>query len=250
MRVISFCSQGIVSAAERGFFDWVIKQDADIICIQDLRAEEKDLHDDVFFPEGYFPYFFDSPGGNNGVAIYCRQMPKAIMRGLGFIEFDDQALYIQADYEEISIGSLMIPGSTSTDVDSLEKKFSFLDKYMVHLEKIAKKRKHLLIAGNWNIAHKTHDVDDAEKMNNTPGFMLEERRWMDRVLGELSYCDAFREINKDDDEFTYISGDKRMRLDYQIVSNSFKPQINHGAVYKVKQFGEHAPLIMDYDYEF
>ena len=99
MRIISFSADGIKSAAEKGFYDWSTEQDADFICIQDLRCSEYALQGNVYFPADYNAYFFDDVNGkSNGVAIYCRQMPKAIMTGLGFSDFDMEGRYIQADF--------------------------------------------------------------------------------------------------------------------------------------------------------
>ena len=104
MRIISFCADGITEAAKLGFYKWVLDQDADFICIQNLKAHEYNLQDNIFFPAGYNPYFFDAvEDGSNGVAIYCREMPKAIMTGLGFVDFDMEGRYIQADFQNISI---------------------------------------------------------------------------------------------------------------------------------------------------
>lgn len=251
MRVITFCAEGIEQAAKAGFFEWVAEQDAEIICVQDIRAEEHKLQDDVYFPEGYFPYFFDMDGGENGVVIYCRQMPKAIMTGLGFIESDIEARYIQADYDGISFGSLLLPAA-SDDALSLEKKINFLDRFQVHLEKIKNKRRHFIFSGNWNIAHKVRDVANAEALEDTPGFLFEERRWFDELTGRLGYCDAFRQVNTDEDEFSWWPEDapqNAMRVDYQIISSSLKPMVEYGVIYKAKKFGNHAPVVMDYDFE-
>mgnify|MGYP003345609112 CR=1 FL=1 len=110
MRIISFCAGGLESAAQRGFFDWVLGQDADFICIQDLGAQEYDLQADVFFPAGYNAYFFDAvEPGRDGVAIYTRELPKAIMTGLGNAEFDMEGRYIQADFESLSVCSVLVP---------------------------------------------------------------------------------------------------------------------------------------------
>ena len=106
MRVISFCADGIVQAADRGFYDWMQNQDADVICIQDIQTEEHKLRDDKYFPSRYNAYFFDNQEGTNGVAIYCKDLPKAIMTGMGFNDFDMEARYIQADFDKISFGSL------------------------------------------------------------------------------------------------------------------------------------------------
>ena len=110
MRVISFCADDIRGAADNGFFDWVAEQDADFICIQNLGCSEYDLQSDVFFPSEYNAYFFDNVNGkSDGVALYCKALPKAIMTGLGFSDFDMEGRYIQADYANISVGCLLVP---------------------------------------------------------------------------------------------------------------------------------------------
>ena len=125
MRIINFAADGFQAAVEKGFFDWALKQDADLICIQDLRCQEYDLGADKFFPAGYFPYFFDNGEGTNGVAIYTRKLPKAIMTGLGFNEFDQEARYIQADFDNLSIGSILLPQAEIGDHAAIERKLQF-----------------------------------------------------------------------------------------------------------------------------
>ncbi len=254
MRIISFCAEGIETAAKNGFYTWVVEQDADIICIQDLKAQEYDLHDEVFFPKEYAAYFFDSPEKQtNGVALYCKQIPKAIMTGLGFGDSDIEARYIQADYDRISIGSILAPPATSGDHDSLEHKAQFFDNLQAHLTKIRNKRREFVICGNWNIAHQKRDVQDWENHQETSGFLREERRWLDELTGDLGYTDAFRQINSDADEFTWWpDGDRKSdgwRLDYQMISNGLRPVVEYGAIYKNQLFSNHAPIIMDFDYE-
>ena len=251
MRVINFSADGIHKAAENGFFEWLGNQDADIICIQDLRCQEYDLTDDVFFPQGYFPYFVDSASGENGVAIYTRKLPKAIMFGLGFNDFDAEARYIQADFDEISIGSILVPPSSLDNPASMERKAQFFDMLYAHLEKIINKRKPFIFAGNWLIAHEERDTEQ-DIDGNQPGFLLEERRWLDEVQHQLGYADAFRCYNTDADEFTWWpNGDKSngQRVDFQLVSESLASMVEYGAIYKNQVFSTHAPLIIDYDFQ-
>lgn len=250
MRIINFCADGIQSAAEKGFFEWVVNQDADLICIQDLRAQEYDLTDDVFFPEGYFPYFFDTMDGSNGVAIYTRKLPKAIMTGLGFNDFDPEARYIQADFDDISIGSIMVPESTLDDISSMERKASFLSAMEAHMEKIIHKRRNFIFAGNWQLAHNENDIQNPVS-DDEPGFLLEERRWLDTVIHQHGYIDAFRVANKDDDEFSWQRPNHEndaWRVDYQMVSGSMEKFIEYATIYKGQQFSSHAPVIIDYEY--
>jgi exodeoxyribonuclease-3 len=253
MRIISFSADGIRDAAENGLYDWLKEQDADFICVQDLRCSEYDLQDNVYFPEDYNAYFFDDiDGKSNGVAIYCRKLPKAIMTGLGFADFDMEGRYIQADYENLSVGCLLAPAAQSGDAGQLQRKLQFFELLGNHLQKIRNKRREFIICGNWQIAHTPADVQDTERNSNTPGFLAEERQWMNELLSE-GYVDAFREINSDQDEFSWWpDGDRESngwRTDYHIVSKGLQYAVDYGAIYKIKAFSTHAPVIMDYDIE-
>lgn len=254
MRIISFCADSIRVAAKRGFYDWAFDQDADFICVQNLAAQEYDLQEQVFFPEGYNAYFFDAVEPNtNGVAIYCRGMPKAIMTGLGFAEFDMEGRYIQADFDRISIGCLLVPSAYPSDPTLQASKNRFLDQYQAHLNKVRNKRREFFICGNWNIAHRAEDVQNTAAATGLSGYLPEEQQWMDRLFTDLGYVDAFREVNKDPDEFTWWpDGDRDnngWRTDYQVVSASLRSRVEYGAIYKSQEFSSHAPLIMDYDFE-
>ncbi|MCZ6829122.1 MAG: exodeoxyribonuclease III [Gammaproteobacteria bacterium] len=253
MRIISFSADGIQSAADSGFYQWLQDEDADFICVQDLRCSEYDLQADTYFPEGYNAYFFDSvEGKNNGVAIYCKELPKAIMTGLGFTDFDMEGRYIQADYSNISVGCILVPGGGEGGSEEAARKAEFLSMLQGHLGKIRNKRREFIICGGWNLAHTAADVQDTEQNSTRSGFLAEERQWMDETLA-LDYVDAFREINSDSDEFSYWPDGNRdsngWRTDYHLVSQGLKYAIEYGAIYTGQKFSTHAPVIMDYDLE-
>lgn len=253
MRIISFSADGIKTAADKGFYEWLNDQDADFICVQDLQCSEYDLQDEQFFPKDYNGYFFDDVEGKaNGVAIYCRELPKAIMTGLGFAEFDMEGRYIQADYENLSVGCLLAPHAQDGNQEQLERKTEFYSLLQNHLQKVTNKRREFIICGNWQFAHTASDLQDTETNSNKPGFLAEERQWMDEVL-EAGYVDAFREINSDADEFTWWPDGNRehngWRSDFQVISKGLKYAVEYGAIYKSKAFSTHAPVIMDYDIE-
>ena len=253
MRVISLCADAIQGAADNGFFDWVTEQDADFICVQNISCSEYDLQSDIFFPSEYNAYFFDNvEGKTDGVALYCRTLPKAIMTGLGFSDFDMEGRYIQADYANVSVGCLLVPPGGDAGSDEQARKAEFLSLLQGHLSKIRNKRREFVICGGWNIAHTAADVQDTEQNSTRSGFLAEERQWMDEVL-ELGYVDAFREINSDHDEFSWWPDGNResngWRTDFQLVSEGMKYAIEYGAIYKAQTFASHAPIIMDYDLE-
>ena len=253
MRIISFSADGIRGAAEKGFYDWLKEQDADFVCIQDLGCSEYDLQEEVFFPSQYNAYFFDDVDGKaNGVAIYCRQLPKAIMTGLGFPEFDMQGRYIQADYESITVGCLLAPAADTGNAEQQARKNEFFRLLQAHLLKVRNKRREFIICGNWQLAHTAADVQDSDRHAQSSGFLAEERQWMDELL-DSGYVDAFREINSDQDEFSWWpDGDRESngwRTDFHIISKGLKYAVDYGAMYKSRAFSSHAPVIMDYDIE-
>jgi exodeoxyribonuclease-3 len=168
--VISFCADGIVSV-KKGFFDWALEQDADVICVQDLRAPESALGSRTFNPDGYFSYFFDSiDGKSNGVAIYCRKLPKAIMTGLGLGEADGEGRFMQADFENIGVACLLGPQASADPVPSPE--ITLFERLRGQLDKVRKKRRRYTCA---DIAH-TAGVQRAAY--RYPGFLGAERQWL------------------------------------------------------------------------
>ncbi|MDQ2076713.1 exodeoxyribonuclease III [Marinimicrobium sp. ABcell2] len=255
MRVISLSVDGVFQAAQRGLFDWLDSQDADVICLQDLRALEPELDNPVFHLDGYFAYFFDSGTEHyNGVAIYTRKQPKALIYGLGFASgVDMEGRYLQVDYEQLSIGSLLAPGATSA-AESQEVKIKFFDDMQAHLEKITRKRREFIFCGNWAMAHTPRDVTNSDANEHESGFLPHERQWLSQVYNQIGYVDAFRKANKDADEYSWwpsgtINEGDGWRTDFQVVSSPIGHRVEHAAIYKIQQFSSHLPVIIDYDLE-
>jgi exodeoxyribonuclease-3 len=253
MRIISFSADGIMRAAEKGLYDWLKEQDAEVICIQDLRCSEYDLQESLFFPKEYNAYFFDDVDGKrNGVAIYCRQLPKAIMTGLGFADFDMEGRYIQADYENLSVGCLLAPAAAPGEARELARKSEFFELLGHHLQKVRNKRREFIICGNWQIAPTPDDVQEAEANDAVPGFLPEERQWMDELFA-AGYVDAFREVNTDRDEFSWWPDGERSgngwRTDFHVISRGLQAAVDYGVIYTAREFSSHAPVIVDYDIE-
>lgn len=254
MRVISFNTEGIVQATEKGFFDWMIQQDADVVCLQNLKAKEYQLDDERFHPEGYYSYFFDAAqDGFSGVAIYSRKVPKAIIPGLGFEQCDFNGRFIQADFDAFSISSLTIPSGLKSDADQ-RAKMEYLGLFMAHLKKTLRKRRDFIFTGTLNIAHRPIDLSNWYVNQRVSGFLAEERIWLEEVFGELGFIDSFRQINKADRQYTWWPDYNRAwnlnegaRLDYQVVTPNLRKSIKAVDIFKGERFSDHAPLIIDYD---
>jgi exodeoxyribonuclease III len=197
MRVISTSVDGIRQAAQRGLFDWMAGQDAEIICLQDLRESASKIEESPEFElEGYSGYFFDSPEADkNGVAIYTRSKPKAVMFGFGLASGEDlNGRYLQADFERLSVISLLTPDGRAGET-AQNGKMEFLHGLQSHLLKISRKRREYIICTNLNIAYSEIDIENPATHADESGYLDEERLWLDQLYHDVHYTDAFRKGN-------------------------------------------------------
>jgi exodeoxyribonuclease-3 len=257
MRVITLNLNGIRSAAKKGFFDWVLKQKADVICVQELKAQAIDLQHNLFQPEHYHCYFHCAEKkGYSGVGIYSNKKPKNVKIGLGWKEADEEGRYVELDFGELAVASLYLPSGTSGEHRQVIK-YDFLTRYAEYLKAIKKTQKNYIICGDWNIAHKQIDLKNWRGNQKNSGFLPEERAWMDQLFGSLDYIDAFRQINQEAEQYTWWSNRGQAwlknvgwRIDYQVISPNLKNTVKSVSIYKDQRFSDHAPLIVDYQYNF
>ena len=255
VRIISLNANGIRAAARKGFFDWMASKDADVVCIQETKAQEHQLTDPQFRPEGYHCYYEDAvKKGYSGVAIYSKHKPKRIIRGFGVPEFDDEGRYLEVQLGNINVVSLYLPSGSSGD-HRQESKWRFLDDFVPHLQKIRRRRSQTVLCGDWNIAHKEIDLKNWKANRKNSGFLPEEREWMTNLFGKEKFVDAFREINTEPDQYTWWSNrgaawDKNVgwRIDYHVVTPGLKDRVTDWEIYKDERFSDHAPLTLDYDW--
>jgi exodeoxyribonuclease III len=254
MRVITVNVCGIRSAAGKGLFRWLRRQKADFICLQETRSQEHQLAGhDVALP-GYHSFFCDAARkGYAGVALYSRHQPQRVVRGFGVAEFDREGRYLEAQVGDLSVVSLYLP-SGSAGPERQAAKYRFLEAFSPHLARLRRRRRHYVLGGDWNIAHRAIALRNWKSNRKNSGFLPEERAWMDQLFGPAGYVDAFREVRPGPDLYTWWSnrGQARAnnvgwRIDYQVVSGTLAGRARAATIYKEKRFSDHAPLIMDYD---
>ncbi len=254
-RVISLNANGIRAAARKGFFEWMDRQKADVVCIQETKAQVHQLTDDQFSPPGYYCYYEDAEKrGYSGTAIYTRHKPKKVIRGYGDTEFDSEGRYIEVQLGGINIVSLYLPSGSSGELRQ-DAKYRCMDSFTEHLHKIRRRRSQTIVCGDWNIAHKEVDLKNWKANRKNSGFLPEERAWLDKVFGEYRYSDAFRTLEQKPHEYTWWSNRGRAwdnnvgwRLDYQVVTPGLNDKVKRTAVYREQRFSDHAPLTIDYDW--
>lgn len=254
MKIISLNVNGIRSSHQKGLFSWLQQQQADVVCLQEIKAEAAQLSAEILSPQGYYSYLNSAEKkGYSGVAIYSRVEPDRIETRLGWTHADTEGRYLQADFGKLSVVSLYLPSGSSGE-ERQQIKFDFMDRFMPKLKQMRKKRREYIVCGDWNIAHKQIDLKNWRGNQKNSGFLPEERQWMDSVLDQAGFVDAFRELNQQPDEYTWWSnrGQARAknigwRIDYQIVTPGLKDRIRHAWIYREQRFSDHAPVIVEYD---
>jgi exodeoxyribonuclease-3 len=254
MRIITFNANGLRSAARKGFFNWFARQGADVLCVQELKAQSAQLDGRPFERRGYHRYIVAAQRpGYSGVALYSREEPLRVVRGLGSEEFDAEGRYVEAEFKDLAVVSVYLPSGSSSEARQ-EAKFRFLDMFEEHLAGLRRRRKPYILCGDFNIAHRAIDLKNWRGNQKNSGFLPEEREWMDALLTTGGYVDAFRAVNEAPDQYTWWSNRGRAReknvgwrIDYQIISRSLQPTVSRAAVYTAKFFSDHAPLTIDYE---
>jgi len=254
MRIITLNVNGVRSAASKGLYDWLPKQRADFVCLQETKSQEHQLEGKEFRPRGYHCVYFDARRpGYAGTAIYSKREPDKVIRGFGVEEFDSEGRYLEARFGELSVVSLYLP-SGSSGPERQASKFRFLDAFLPYLTAMRRKRRQFILCGDWNIAHKQIDLRNWRSNQKNSGFLPEERAWMDELFGRARYVDAFRVVDPRPDQYTFWSTRGQAwaknvgwRIDYQVVSHSLAEAPKRASIFKAKRFSDHSPLIMDYD---
>ena len=286
MKIITANTNGIRAASKKGFFEWLDKQDADVVCIQETKAQVHQLEDPIFHP-GYSYYNDAVKKGYSGVALYCKKEPDEIIIGMGNKEFDSEGRYIEARYGNLSVISLYMPSGSAK-----EERQAFKYRCMNHFLPLEETTHHetmknvdisellgettntnnptkselfktmlesgreYIICGDWNIAHKNEDIKNWKGNKKNSGFLPEERAWYDVLFGDIGFIDAFRELDQEEHSYTWWSNrgqayanNTGWRLDYHILSPNMKGKVESTEIYKDVKFSDHAPLIINYDYQ-
>ena len=257
MRIITANLNGIRSASNKGFFEWMREQAADVVCVQELKAHATDLTREMLQPEQYFGYFhYAEKKGYSGVGLYAKKQPDRIIEGLGIPSIDAEGRYLQADFGDLSVVSLYAPSGSSSE-ERQQAKFSFMESFMPHLKALKASGREIVICGDWNIAHQAIDLKNWKSNQKNSGFLPEERAWLSTVFDPVGFVDVHRSLYPEATGEAYTWWSNRgqawannvgWRIDYQIATPGVAVTAKRAAVYKEQRFSDHAPLTVDFDY--
>lgn len=257
MRIITLNLNGIRSAWNKGLLPWLEAQKADVVCLQEIKAQHADLTAEMQSPDGLHAYYHCAQKkGYSGVGLWCRQKPDQVIEGMGHGEFDAEGRFIRADFGKLSVISLYLPSGSSSP-ERQEAKFRFMDYFLPLLSSMAAEGRDVLVCGDWNIAHQQIDLKNWKSNQKNSGFLPEERAWMSRVLNEAGWVDVYRRLHPETTEACYTWWSNRgqawaknvgWRLDYQLATPSIASTAIRASVWKDSRFSDHAPLSIDFGY--
>lgn len=252
MRIISYNVNGIRAAIKKGFIDWLKTDPADVICIQETKAEKANVDTIEINELGYFDYWFSAQKkGYSGVAVFTKIKPNNVEYGTGHLISDEEGRVIQLDFGKIRLINAYFPSGTSGDVRQ-DYKYTWLDEFLAYINKLKKKNPNLIICGDYNVAHNEIDIHDPKGNKNSSGFLPEERKWMDDFF-KAGFNDAFRLIHPDtphryswwSQRFPSVRlNNKGWRIDYISVSDSLRDKVENAEIYPDVKHSDHCPVYL------
>lgn len=251
MKIISYNVNGIRAAISKGFIDWLQQADPDVICLQEIKANEDQIPVEDLKNAGYpFQYYFSATKkGYSGVAILCKTEPKNIVFGTGIEHMDFEGRNLRVDFHDLSIMSLYLP--SGTNIERLDHKFMFMDDFHNYIDKLKIEIPNLIICGDYNICHEPIDIHDPIRNKTVSGFLPEERSWLDMFM-KSGFVDSFRHFNKDPHHYTWWSyragargNNKGWRIDYILVAKSIENRLKRAIILPEAKHSDHCPVLIE-----
>jgi exodeoxyribonuclease-3 len=256
MRVLTLNVNGIRAATTKGLVPWISGQDADIICLQEVRAAPEHLPAEWASLQGYLPFWhFAQRKGYSGVGMLSRRPPDRTVSGARHSETEEEGRMIRADFGGLSIFSLYVPSGITGPVRQ-EHKMQFLEHLLAYFTELKESGREMIICGDFNIAHQPIDLARPWANERTSGYLPQERAWMDALLS-AGFVDTFRSlVGPEGGHYTWWNNFKGSRernlgwrLDYQIATPATAARARAARIDRQAIFSDHAPLIIDYSFE-
>ena len=251
MKILSYNVNGIRAAMRKDIMPWLQTTDADVVCIQETKANKQQVDLEAIQAAGYpYHYWFSAQKkGYSGVAIFCKQEPTHVAYGTGIESMDFEGRNIRVDFKEVSIMSLYLPSGTNSA--RLEHKLEYMALFQEYVNTLKKELPNLVICGDYNICHKAIDIHNPVSNKNSSGFLPIERAWLDDFISQ-GFIDSFRHLNKQPDQYTWWSyranaraNNKGWRIDYNMVSQPLKQHIKRAFILPAAVHSDHCPHMVE-----
>jgi len=257
LRIVSLNLNGLRSAQRKGVAQWLESHRPDVLCVQEIKAQEADLDETLRELSGARGHFhFAQKKGYSGVGLYAHKTPQAVRTGFGSEEFDAEGRYVEADFGNLTVISVYVP-SGSASPERQQAKFRFIESFEAHLRDLKSNGREIVLCGDWNVAHQAIDLKNWKSNQKNSGFLPEERAWLTRIFDEIGFVDVFRRLDPRPEQYTWWSARGQAwtnnvgwRLDYQIATPGLAAVARSASIHTASRFSDHAPVTIDYDFSF
>jgi exodeoxyribonuclease-3 len=252
MKIITYNVNGIRAALSKNWLDWLKATQADVVCLQEIKASPDQLVDLHLLEElGYQHYWYPAEKkGYSGTAIFTKITPTHVEYGCGLPNYDREGRVIRADFEHCSVLSTYFPSGSSGD-ERQAFKYQFLSDFQLYINDLKNTLPNLVICGDYNICHKPIDIHNPKSNANSSGFLPEEREWMENFI-QSGFVDSFRHFNEEPHHYTwwsYRAGARSKnlgwRIDYTLVSESLKLNLKRAAILPDAKHSDHCPVLVE-----
>ena len=247
MKLVSWNVAGFRACLKKGFEDFFKEINADIFCLQEVKAEKEQI---PFDPKVYYCYIYPAEKkGYSGTLIYTKKEPLNVKFGLGIEKHDHEGRIITLEFEDFYLINQYVP-NVKRDLSRLDYRMTWEDDLKKYIKELEKK-KPVVICGDFNVAHNEIDIKNAKANIGNAGFTYEERDKFTKLL-EIGLIDTYRYYYPKKEEYTWWSymGNARKnnvgwRIDYFLVSKEIIDKISNPIIYKDILGSDHCPVGID-----
>ncbi len=251
MKIYSWNVNGIRAAQKKGFLDWMKKENPDIVCVQETKAQIDQLDAAMREPEGYYAFYHSAERkGYSGVATFTKRKPLEVRRGFGVARFDSEGRVVETEFPDFCLLNICFPNGGSGP-ERLRYKLEFYDETLRYVERLKKKGKPLIITGDYNTAHKEIDLARPRENETVSGFLPEERAWLDKWI-EHGQVDVFRRFCDDAEQYTWWDMKTRARernvgwrIDYHFITEDLLKRVRQAAIHAHIPGSDHCPISLE-----
>ena len=247
IKILSYNINGIRAALRKNLLNWIKDYDPDIVCFQEIKANEDQFDKSLFSDLGYYNYWFSAQKkGYSGVGIITKIKPENVTYGTGIDYMDFEGRNLRVDFKKFSVMSLYLP--SGTNINRLNFKFQYMDDFKIYINNLKSKVPNLIVGGDFNICHKAIDIHDPIRNAKVSGFLPEERDWIDNFIKD-GFVDSFRIFNNSPHNYSWWSyransrnNNKGWRIDYLLAVEKLKKNITQSYILNDVVHSDHCPI--------
>ena len=247
IKILSYNINGIRAALKKNLLNWIKDYDPDIVCFQEIKANEDQFDKSLFSDLGYYNYWFSAQKkGYSGVGIITKIKPENVTYGTGIDYMDFEGRNLRVDFKKFSVMSLYLP--SGTNINRLNFKFQYMDDFKTYINNLKFKVPNLIVGGDFNICHKAIDIHDPIRNAKVSGFLPEDRDWIDNFIKD-GFIDSFRIFNNSPHNYSWWSyransrnNNKGWRIDYLLAVEKLKKNITQSYILNDVVHSDHCPI--------